>query len=137
MSATTGPVLALGGITIANRVVFNDQPMDWRIPIATALAAGMFALLAPWRDRAGVARAGRRHPDPRRPECSEPGRIRARLVGERKQVMGTAEKIAMGIIAIGMATTLVLPGRMTPKVIDSLSNFFRGSLATAMAVTKR
>lgn len=51
--------------------------------------------------------------------------------------MGTAEKIAMGIIAIGMATTLVLPGRMTPKVIDSVSNFFRGSLATAMAVTKR
>jgi hypothetical protein len=45
MSATTGPVLAIGGITLANRVVFNDQPMDWRVPIATAIAAGMFALL--------------------------------------------------------------------------------------------
>lgn len=51
--------------------------------------------------------------------------------------MGTVEKIAMGIVAIGMATTLVLPGRMTGTVIDAFSNFFRGSLATAMAVTKR
>jgi hypothetical protein len=39
MSKTTGPVLALGLITIANRTVFNDQPMDWRVPIATGLAA--------------------------------------------------------------------------------------------------
>lgn len=51
--------------------------------------------------------------------------------------MGTAEKVALGIVAIGMATTLVLPGRMTAQVIDAVSNLFRGSLATAMAVTKR
>jgi hypothetical protein len=51
--------------------------------------------------------------------------------------MTTAEKIAMGIIGIGMATTLVLPGRQTSKVIDSISNLFRGSLATAMASPKR
>jgi hypothetical protein len=51
--------------------------------------------------------------------------------------MTTVEKVAMGIIGIGMATTLVLPGRQTSKVIDAISNLFRGSLATAMAVPKR
>lgn len=47
--------------------------------------------------------------------------------------MTTVEKVAMGIIGIAMATTLVLPGRQTSKVIDSFSSLFRGSLATAMA----
>lgn len=51
--------------------------------------------------------------------------------------MSTLEKIAMGIIGVGMVTTLILPGRQTPKVIDSISNLFRGSLATAMASPKR
>jgi hypothetical protein len=51
--------------------------------------------------------------------------------------MSTAEKIAMGIIGIGMATTLVLPGRQTSKVIDSVSSLVRGSLATAMASPRR
>jgi hypothetical protein len=45
VSASTGPILAVGGITLANRVLFNDEPMDWRIPIATGIAAGGFALL--------------------------------------------------------------------------------------------
>jgi len=44
MADTTGPILAIGGITIANRVVLNHKPMDWRIPIATGIAAGFFAL---------------------------------------------------------------------------------------------
>lgn len=39
MSATTGPVLAMGAITIVNQTVFHDEPMDWRIAIATGLAA--------------------------------------------------------------------------------------------------
>lgn len=39
MSKTTGPILALGAVTIANKTVFNDEPMDWRIPIATGLLA--------------------------------------------------------------------------------------------------
>ncbi|MFJ6530888.1 hypothetical protein ACIQMZ_37280 [Streptomyces longwoodensis] len=43
MAASTGPVLAIGGITLANRVVFNDRPMDWRVPVATAIAAVLFA----------------------------------------------------------------------------------------------
>lgn len=45
MSATTGPILATGGLAIANRVVFNSEPMDWQIPVATGLAAMGFSLL--------------------------------------------------------------------------------------------
>lgn len=45
MSRTTGPVLALGAVTVVNRTVFNDREMDWRIPIATGLAAVGFNLL--------------------------------------------------------------------------------------------
>jgi hypothetical protein len=44
MARTTGTVLAIGGISWANAVILNGKPMDWRIPIATGLAAGMFAL---------------------------------------------------------------------------------------------
>jgi hypothetical protein len=29
---------------MVNRSVFNDKPWDWKIPIATGLAVGMFAL---------------------------------------------------------------------------------------------
>lgn len=50
MSATTGPVLATGAVTILNRSVFHDQPMDWRIPVATGLAAlgfGLFERVSP------------------------------------------------------------------------------------------
>lgn len=43
MAATTGPVLAIGALTLANRTVFNDEPMDWKVPIGTAIAALMFA----------------------------------------------------------------------------------------------
>jgi hypothetical protein len=44
VSKTTGPVLATGMITIVNQTVFNRQPMDWRVPIATGLAAIGFSL---------------------------------------------------------------------------------------------
>lgn len=43
MAESTGPVLAIGALTIANRVVFNDRAMDWRVPIGTGIAAVMFA----------------------------------------------------------------------------------------------
>jgi hypothetical protein len=43
MAESTGPVLAIGALTLANRVVFNDRAMDWRVPIGTAIAAVMFA----------------------------------------------------------------------------------------------
>lgn len=53
MSRTTGPVLAIGGITLANGLLLEDRPMDWRIPIATGVAAGLFALLEKaWADGA-------------------------------------------------------------------------------------
>jgi hypothetical protein len=41
---TTGPVLAIGAITMANNMLFNGQPFDWRVPVATAISAGAFAL---------------------------------------------------------------------------------------------
>lgn len=44
MGKTTGPILAIGGITVANRTIFNGEPMDWRIPIATGIAAMGFSL---------------------------------------------------------------------------------------------
>lgn len=43
MAASTGPILGVGAITLANRLVFNDRGMDWKIPIGTALAAVLFA----------------------------------------------------------------------------------------------
>lgn len=43
MSASTGPILATGAVTMLNQSVFNGQPIDWRVPVATALAAGMAA----------------------------------------------------------------------------------------------
>ena len=51
--------------------------------------------------------------------------------------MTTVQKIAMGIIGIGMATTLILPGRQTPQVINSFTGLFRGSLSTAMGTGKQ
>lgn len=45
MADTTGPILAIGGITLANKSLLHGQPFDWRIAIATGLSAGMFALL--------------------------------------------------------------------------------------------
>lgn len=50
--------------------------------------------------------------------------------------MGTVEKVAMGIIGIGLITTLLLPGRQTPQTINAFTNLFRGSLATAMGTGK-
>lgn len=44
MSKTTGPILAMGAVTIVNNTVFHGQPMDWRVPIATGLAAIGFSL---------------------------------------------------------------------------------------------
>jgi hypothetical protein len=43
VAASTGPILAIGVITLANRSVFNDEPVDWRVPVATTLAAVLFA----------------------------------------------------------------------------------------------
>jgi hypothetical protein len=47
--------------------------------------------------------------------------------------MTTLEKVAMGIVGIGMATTLLLPGRQTVGVINAVRSLFTGALGTAMA----
>lgn len=40
-------------------------------------------------------------------------------------------KVATAIVGVAMATTLVLPGRQTPAVIDKLFSGFAGSLRAA------
>lgn len=45
MARSTGPILAIGGITVANNVLLNSEPFDWRPVLATGLAAGLFALV--------------------------------------------------------------------------------------------
>jgi hypothetical protein len=45
MGQTTGPILAVGAITIFNQTVLNSKPIDWRIPIATGFLAGGFSIL--------------------------------------------------------------------------------------------
>jgi hypothetical protein len=53
MSKTTGPVLAIGGITLANELLLENKPMDWRVPIATGVSVGLFYLLEKaWADGA-------------------------------------------------------------------------------------
>lgn len=44
MSQTTGPVLAMGAVTVVNQTIFHDEAMDWRVPVATGLAAIGFSL---------------------------------------------------------------------------------------------
>jgi hypothetical protein len=45
MAQSTGPILAVGGITLMNQTVLNGKPIDWRVPVATGFLAGGFALL--------------------------------------------------------------------------------------------
>lgn len=45
MAKSTGPILAIGAITVANQTLLNGQPLDWRVPVATGLAAAVFALV--------------------------------------------------------------------------------------------
>lgn len=45
MAETTGPILAIGAVTILNQTVLHGRPMDWRIPIAAGVATAGFGLL--------------------------------------------------------------------------------------------
>lgn len=45
MARSTMPILAVGGITLANQTLLHGQPIDWRVPIATAFAAAALSLL--------------------------------------------------------------------------------------------
>lgn len=44
MARSTGPVLAVGGITFANGWLLNHQAPDFKVLLATAVAAGGLAL---------------------------------------------------------------------------------------------
>lgn len=45
--------------------------------------------------------------------------------------MSTLEKVALGIVAIAMVTTLILPGRSTASVITASGDVFSNALKTA------
>lgn len=42
---STGPILTIGAITVANQSIINNEPFNWRVIVATGLAAGAFGLL--------------------------------------------------------------------------------------------
>jgi hypothetical protein len=46
--------------------------------------------------------------------------------------MSTVQKVAVGIVAIGMATAVLLPGRNTVGVINAIRQLFTGGLHTAI-----
>lgn len=46
--------------------------------------------------------------------------------------MNTVQKVAVGIVAIGMVTAVLLPGRNTVGVIGAIQKLFSGSLDTAI-----
>lgn len=45
MADSTGPILAVGGVSFLNHWVGNNQGIDLRILVATGIAAGGLALL--------------------------------------------------------------------------------------------
>lgn len=40
---STGPILAVGAVTLTRQVIVDEEPIDWRIPVATGVAAVAFA----------------------------------------------------------------------------------------------
>jgi hypothetical protein len=46
--------------------------------------------------------------------------------------MSTLQKLGMGVIGLAMITTLVLPGRQTPAVVDAFRRLSTGTLSVAM-----
>lgn len=45
MARSTGPILAIGALTMARDVIADGHDVDWRVPIATAAVAVGFSLL--------------------------------------------------------------------------------------------
>lgn len=50
--------------------------------------------------------------------------------------MDSVEKIALAIVGVAMVTTLILPGRQTPQVINAFGGVFTKSLGTSMGTYK-
>lgn len=44
MARSTGPILAVGAITLGNETIVAGKPIDWKIPVATGIAASVLAL---------------------------------------------------------------------------------------------
>lgn len=42
---STGPILTIGALTLFNQSIVHDEPLNWRVVIATGAAAGVFALI--------------------------------------------------------------------------------------------
>jgi hypothetical protein len=57
------------------------------------------------------------------------------MVG-REMIMSTVEKLGTAIIALGMVTTLILPGRQTVPVINAVNRLTTRLLGTAMGTAK-
>jgi hypothetical protein len=51
--------------------------------------------------------------------------------------MSTIEKFMMGLVGVALATTLILPKRQTPQVIQAATGFVRGTMSTAMGTGKQ
>lgn len=49
--------------------------------------------------------------------------------------MSTVEKLGTAIIGLALVTTLILPGRQTPAVINAFEGLSTGTLSTAMGTT--
>lgn len=43
MARSTGPILAIGAITVVNQSIVNGKPIDWKVPIGAGLAALAFS----------------------------------------------------------------------------------------------
>ncbi len=50
--------------------------------------------------------------------------------------MSPVEKIMSAIIGVALVTTLILPKRQTPQVINASGTFFQKVLSTAMGTNK-
>jgi hypothetical protein len=46
--------------------------------------------------------------------------------------MSTIEKVLMGIVGVAMVTTVILPGRQTPAVLNAFGSVFNGALRASM-----
>ena len=51
--------------------------------------------------------------------------------------MTPATKVATMVVGLAIITTLILPKRQTPQVINAFTGFTRGNLATAMGTGKQ
>lgn len=49
--------------------------------------------------------------------------------------MGTFQKVLLGIVGIGMVTTLILPKRQTPQVVNAFGTAGTRFLGTAMGTS--